>query len=132
MTKITNYRINTHYTALKQLPETYRGSAKVSARVLPGHSLGIVLGMINISVPAGIYVETPLLRCTLDGNKNHLAPEAMYNIDDKAQVFVSLSQTSNNVYQVKIVASSFIDSSVNIPAFDLTAILKLALAPFSQ
>ncbi len=132
MTKITNYHINTHYTALKQLPETYHGSANISARTLPAHSLGVVLGTINIDVPTGIYVETPLLCCTLDGNKNHLAPEVMYNINDQAQVFVSISQISNSQYQVKVVASSFVDSSVNIPAFTLTALLKLALAPFNQ
>lgn len=132
MTKITNYHINTHYTALKQLPDTYRGSANVSARVLPAHSLGVTLGTINISVPAGVYVETPLLRCTLDGNKNHLAPEVMYSINNQAQVFVSLSQTSNSAYQVKIVASSFVDNAVNIPAFTVQSVLKLALAPFSQ
>lgn len=132
MTKIYNFHINTHFTALKQLPGLHKGAVTVSAQTLPGHTLGRVLGTANITVPPGIYVETPLLRCGLDGNKNYLAPEHMYNLNDQAQVFASVNQIANNQYQLKLVASSFVDNSVNIPAFTCEALLRLAIAPFIQ
>lgn len=130
MTKISNFYLNTHFTALKQLPEAYKGRLSLGATTLSPLELGRTLGTTNIRVPAGIYVETILLRCGLDGNKNHLTPQFRVNLDDKAEVYISINQTANDNYELVATANNFVEESVTIPASTIEAVLRLAISPF--
>lgn len=129
MTKISKYQLNTHFTALKQLPNQY--TATISFGGTYGFVLGQVLASTSISVPAGAYVEMALLRPSIDGNTNYLAHEVTYNINNYAYLVFSLYQTSSSTYQLRAVLTNSDYTTVTIPNSTLTAILRLAQAPFN-
>lgn len=128
MAKISNYRINTHFTALKQLPNSYSTSFTISGSY--GNVLGQLLGSAIINVPSGVYVETPLLRCSIDGNVNHLAPEFGYTLNNYSDIYFSINQINSSQYQVRAILNNTSGSTVTIPVSTVTAILRLATAPF--
>lgn len=127
MAKISNFQLNTHFTALKQLPNQY--TATVSFGGTYGYSIGQTLASANIGVPAGAYVETALMRSSIDSNTNYLTHEFMYNLANYAYLVFSLYQTSSSNYELKATLTNT-GGSVTIPNSTLTAVLRLALAPF--
>lgn len=128
MAKISNFRLNTHFTALRQLPDKYQASFNIGGSY--GYVLGQVLGSAIITVPAGAYVETPLLRCSIDGNINHLAHEFGYTLNTLSDIYFSINQISSNQYQVRALLNNTSSSTVTVPSSTVTAILRLADAPF--
>lgn len=130
MAKISNYQLNTHFTALKQLPNQY--TATITFGGTYGYVLGQVLASTTINVPAGAYVETALMRSSIDGNINYLAHEFAYNINEYAFINFSLYQTSSSTYQLRaVLTNTNTGSTVTIPSNTLTATLRLAIAPFN-
>lgn len=128
MAKISNFRLNTHFTSLKQLPDKCQASFNIGGSY--GYVLGQVLGSAIITVPAGAYVETPLLRCGIDGNINHLAHEFAYTLNTLSDIYFSINQISSTQYQVRALLNNTSSSTVTVPNSTVTAILRLAIAPF--
>lgn len=128
MAKISNFRINTHYTALKQLPHTYKASFNISGTY--GYGIGIALGSATITVPSDIYVETPLLRFSLDGGLNHLSSEIAFILDTYATVYISLDHISGSQYRLVATLNNTSNTSVTVPSGSVEAKLALATAPF--
>ena len=100
MTKISNYHLNTHFTALKQLPTLYQGKLQIAARNVPANTLGLVLGNTKITVPAGIYVENIILRVSLDGGVNHLSPQIMHALGEQGYFYTAVNQINNSEYEL--------------------------------
>lgn len=130
MTKISNYSINTHYTALKQLPNLYSASLNIASRSIPANTLGLVLGSTSISVPAGVYVENILLRSSLDGNLNHLGAWIGSALSTFCDVYISCDHVDSSHYELRAIANNTETGAVAIPAFTAEAFVRLALAPF--
>lgn len=128
MAQISKYQLNTHFTALKQLPNQY--SATISFGGTYGYVIGQTLASTNINVPAGSYVETALMRSSIDSNTNYLTHEFMHNLSNYAFLVFSLYQTASNNYHLKVALTNT-SGNVTIPPSTLTAILRLAIAPFS-
>lgn len=128
MALISKYQLNSHFTALKQLPGQY--SASVTFGGTYGFVLGQELASTNIGVPAGSYVETALLRSSIDNNTNYLTHDFTCNINNYAYLIFSLYQTSANNYRLRVVLTNSDDTQVTIPTSTLTATLRLAIAPF--
>lgn len=128
MTKISKFRLNTHFTALKQLPDKYQGSFRIGGSY--GYVIGQTLGSVRITVPAGAYVETQLLRADIDGGINHLAPEFGYTINNYADVYIAVNQVSATQYELKATLNNTSNSTVTVPSGSVTAVLRLAIAPF--
>lgn len=128
MAQINKYQLNTHFTALKQLPKQY--TATINFGGTYSYTIGQVLASANITVPAGSYVETALMRSSIDSNTNYLTHEFMYNLSNYAFLVFSLYQTASNNYQLKVALTNT-GGNVTIPSSTLTAILRLAIAPFS-
>lgn len=128
MAKITNFRLNTHFTALKQINQAFRGSLSFPGRTY-GFILGETLARTTISVPAGIYVENALIRTSLDNNINHVYHDLTISLSALAYVNIAINQTNNTTYEFVAVFSNTGDT-VTVPAFTAEAILRLAIAPF--
>lgn len=128
MARISNYRINTHFTALKQLPNKYSTSFTISGSY--GNVLGHELGSAIINVPSGVYVETPLLRCSIDGNINHLSNEFGYTLNNYSDIYFSINQINSSQYRVRALLNNTSGTTVTVPYSTVTAILRLATAPF--
>lgn len=128
MAKISNYRLNTHFTALKQLPDQYQASFTIGGSY--GYVIGQLLGSVVIDVPAGSYVETPLLKSSIDGNINHLAHEFAYTLNTLSDIYFSINQISSSQYQIRALLNNTSNSTVVVPNSTVTAILRLAIAPF--
>lgn len=128
MAQISKFRINTHYTALKQLPTTYSASFSIGGSY--GYGLGVMLGSSTIEVPPGVYVETPLIRCTLDGNVNHLSPELPIVIGTEGTVYISITHIASNRYELKALFNNTGSSTITIPSSTVEAKLRIATAPF--
>lgn len=133
MTKISNFRINTHFTALKQLPELYQVSLSFGRSIASGVS-DLELARQYITVPAGAYVETTAISSSLDGYIYHLAHgyTKMLAYDSAGSCYVSLGieQQSASQYFLIARASNKTSSSVVIPSTTVNAYLRLAIAPF--
>lgn len=132
MTRISNYQVNTHYTALKQLPNLYSASLQVSAQSIPAATLGRVLGTASVTVPAGVYTENILLRSSLDGNINHIGAEIGSVLSNYCNIYISFDRVDNSHYELRVLANNNESSAVNVPAFTVSAFLRLAMAPFSN
>lgn len=128
MARISNYRINTHFTALKQLPDKYQASFNIGGSY--GYTLSQQIGSAIINVPAGAYVETPILRCGVDGNINHLAHEFVYNLTNYCFLYFALNQITSSQYQLKAAINNTSNDVVTVPSSTVTATLRLAIAPF--
>ena len=129
MVKISDFGINTHYTALKQLPNKYSASFIIGGSY--GYVLGQELGSATINVPAGAYVEIPLLRCAIDGNINHLSHEFTYLVNNYSDIYFSINQVSAGQYRVRAILNNTANTTVTIPSSKVEAILRLASAPFN-
>lgn len=128
MAKITNFRLNTHFTALKQINQAFRGSLSFPGRTY-GFILGETLARTTINVPAGIYVENALIRTSLDNNINHVYHDLTISLSALAYVNIAINQINNTTYEFVAVFSNTGDT-VTVPAFTAEAILRLAIAPF--
>ncbi len=128
MTQISKYRLNTHYTGLKQLPQQYGGSFQIGGNY--GYSLGVTIGRVQVNVPAGVYVETPLIRTSLDGNINHVSHEITHFINTNARVVISLGQINSSTYELKAALTNTASTTVTVPSSTVAGILRLAMAPF--
>lgn len=128
MTKISNFRLNTHYTALKQLPETYSASFRIGGTY--GNGLGRVLGSQIITVPAGVYVETPLLRCGLDGGINHLSHSIAFTVGTYGTVYIAVTHVSPTQYKLEAILNNTDSASVTVPNATVELKLRLSTAPF--
>lgn len=128
MAIISNFQLNTHFTALKQLPNVY--SATVNFGGTYGYSIARTLASQTITVPAGSYVEIALMRSSIDGNTNWLTHEFVHNLSNYGYLVFSLNQTSSSTYQLKVALTNT-SGTVTIPQSTLTAILRLAVSPFS-
>lgn len=129
MVKISDFGINTHYTALKQLPDKYSTSFRIGGSY--GYVLGQELGSAIINVPAGAYVEIPLLRCSIDGNINHLSHEFVYLVNNYCDIYFSINQISTGQYRVRSMLNNTSSTTVAIPSSTVEAVLRLATAPFN-
>ena len=132
MTKISNYHLNTHFTALKQLPTLYQGKLQIAARNVPANTLGLVLGNTKITVPAGIYVDNIILRVSLDGGVNHLSPQIMHALGEQGYFYTAVNQINNSEYELIAKMENYSNSTLSLPACTVEAFLRLAVAPFSQ
>lgn len=132
MTKISNYHLNTHFTALKQLPTLYQGKLQIAARNVPANTLGLVLGNTKITVPAGIYVENIILRVSLDGGVNHLSPQIMHALGEQGYFYTAVNQINNSEYELIAKMENYSNSTLSLPACTVEAFLRLAVAPFIQ
>lgn len=130
MTVISNFRLNTHFTALKQLPASYSGGFNIATRSIPAYQLGTLLGSTVINVPAGVYVENIITRTSMDGNKNHLTPQFFIAPEDRGYFYVAVNQIANDKYELTARIDNFSNSPLNIPASTVSALLRLAIAPF--
>lgn len=128
MAQISKYQLNTHYTALKQLPDQY--SITLNFGGTYGYSLGRVLASGNIYTPAGSYVETALMNFSRE-NVNYLTHSFIYNLNNYAYLVFSLNQISSTTYQAKVVLTNTASSTVTISNSTLRVLLRLAIAPFS-
>ena len=128
MAKISNFRINTHYTALKQLPTIYKANFYISGTY--GYTLGTVLGSTTITVPSGVYVETPLLRCGLDGGVNHLSPEIGFVLGNFATVYISVTHISSTQYRLTAILNNTDTANITVPNSNVELFLALSTAPF--
>ncbi len=128
MTKINNFRLNTHFTALGQINQAFRGSIS-----FPGRSYGFILGQTlartTITVPSGIYVENVLIRTSLDNNINHIYHDLTISLSALAYINIAINQISNNTYELVALFSNTGDT-VNVPQFTAEAVMRLAVAPF--
>lgn len=131
MTKISNYSINTHYTALKQLPNLYSASLNIASRSIPANTLGLVLGSATVSVPVGVYVENILLRSSLDGNVNHLGAWVSSTLSTYCDVYISCDHIDSDHYELRAIANNTESRAIAMPAFTVETFLRLAMAPFS-
>lgn len=134
MTKISNYRLNTRFTALKQLPDLYEAQMSLSRRTIASGSRDVELGRATISVPAGAYVETPVISSSFDDYVNHLAhgytQMLSYDSVGSCYVAISLEQSQANEYTMVARAGNSMSTSTTIPAATVKAYLRLAIAPF--
>lgn len=130
MTKISNYQINTHYTALKQLPDLYSTSLYVSSQSIPAGVLGRILAAATITVPAGVYVENILLRSSLDGGTNHLGAWISRTLSTFCDVYISCDHIDASHYELRAIANNTESHAVSMPSFTAEAFLRLATAPF--
>lgn len=130
MTQINKFSLNTHFTALKQLPQVFTGSLHIPGRTVPANSLGIVLGRTILNVPAGVYVETPLLRCTLDSNINHLRHGVMLALGTQGYFYYSINQINNSQYELIAKMENYSISPLVLSDVDIEVFLRLAIAPF--
>lgn len=131
MTKISNYSINTHYTALKQLPNLYSASLSIPSRSISANSIGIALGSTTIAVPPGVYVENILLRSSLDGNINHIGAEIGAAISTLCDVYISCDHTDSGHYELRALVNNTETTAITVPAFTAEVFMRLAEAPFS-
>lgn len=127
MARIDKFQLNTHFTALKQLPDQY--SATISFGGTYGYSLGRVLASTTIRVPAGAYVENALMSASIEGGTQYLTHEFMHNINNLAYLVFSLYQINSSTYELKVALTNT-GSNVTIPNSTLTTLLRLAVAPF--
>lgn len=130
MTVISNFKINTHFTALKQLPKAYRASLSIAGRTVPAHTLGVVLGQKDITVPAGVYVENMITRTSIDGDKNHLTPQFFLSLEDRGWFYVAVNQISNSTYRLLVRMDNFSAAALTLPNCTVDMIARLAIAPF--
>lgn len=130
MVQINKFRINTHFTALKQLPQQYKASFQIGGSY--GYTIGQKIGSAIINVPGGSYVETPLIRCSIDDNVNHLAPEFIHYLNNYVLLIFSINQISSSQYELKAVLNNTASANVTVPNSTVTGILRLAIAPFSS
>lgn len=128
MTVISNFRINTRYTALSQLPETYSTSFNFGGSY--GYGLGVLLGRSIIDVPAGVYVETPLITCSLDNNVNHLSTEIQIIVGQYGTIYISLTHITPGQYELKALLNNTGSSVLTVPSSTVQAKLRIAMAPF--
>lgn len=128
MAKISNYQLNTHFTALKQLPDSYTATVRFGGSY--GYALGQTLASAEINVPAGAYIETVLLSTSLDGGTNYLTHETVHNLNNYAYLIFSLYQLNSSTYQLKAALTNT-GGTVAVPSGTLTAMLRLAQAPFN-
>lgn len=129
MANINNFQLNTHFTALKQLPDRY--TATVSFGGTYGYALGQTLASADIQVPPGAYVENALMRSSIDGGINYLTHEYAWNLTNYSFLSFSLYQTGSSTYQLKVALTNTESGTVTVPQSTLTAILRLAQAPFT-
>lgn len=134
MTKISDYRLNTRFTALKQLTDLYETQMSFSSRTIASGSHDIELSRASISVPAGAYVETPVISSSFDNYIYHLAHGYTQRISNDSAgscyVFISLEQSQANEYTLIARASNSTSTSSTIPRATVKAYLRLAIAPF--
>lgn len=131
MTRISNYAVNTHYTALKQLPNSYSMKLSVSSQSIPANTLGRVLGSATVDVPAGVYVENIVIRSSLDGGINHLRSETGEILGQYGLLTISCTHIKSDRYELRAIANNTGSTAVSIPAFTTEAFIRLAMAPFS-
>ena len=131
MTKISNYAINTHYTALKQLPDLYSMRLNVPAQSIPPNTLGRVLASTTVNVPAGVYTENIVIRSSLDGNINHIRSEMGEIFEQWLLLTISCTHVESDRYELRAVVNNTGNTTVLLPAFTAEAFLRLAIAPFS-
>lgn len=131
MTKISNYQLNTHYTALKQLPNLYSTSLYVPSQSIPAGALGRVLGTASVTVPVGVYVENILMRQSLDGDVNHVGAEIGSLLSNYCNIYISFDHVDNSHYELRVLVNNNETRAVNVPAFTASAFVRLATAPFS-
>lgn len=133
MTQISNFRINTHFTALKQLPDLYQMSISFGRSIASG-TTDLELAREYINVPAGAYVETTLISSSLDGNIYHLAhgDTKIVANDSSGACYVTfgIEQQSASQYLLIARASNKTSRTVTIPSTTVNAYLRLAIAPF--
>lgn len=131
MTKISNYAINTHYTALKQLPDLYSMRMSIASQSIPANTLGRVLGSTTVNVPAGVYVENIVIRSSLDGNINHIRSEMGEIFGQYGLLTISCTHIESGRYELRAVANNTGSTAVSIPAFTAEVFIRLAMAPFN-
>lgn len=134
MTIISNFRVNTRFTALRQLPEAYNLSLNVSGSYSNGVSDQLI-GSASVDVPDGAYIETPLISSTLDGGVNHLSGNAIYIINRisatrSAYITVTLVRSGAAEYQLWARITNSTGQTVTVPSLTINATLRLAIAPF--
>lgn len=132
MTKISNFRINTHFTALKQLPDPYRISLSFAGGSY-GFTLGRVLAQGTVSVKAGAYVENATIKTSYDGDIVHSAHIITISVGGNInqRLVFTLNQVSSAQYSFRVSFTNTTQDTVSLPAFNAEAVLRLATAPFN-
>ncbi len=128
MAKISNYQINTHFTALRQLPEVYKAHLDIPAKTISG-TMSELLGETYIDVPGGAYVETVVISTSLDG-QNHLGHWFYVPIGEWGNINFSVTQANDNRYHFVVRYLGLDTETVDVPRLTANLMLRLATAPF--
>lgn len=128
MTKISNFKINTKFTALKQINKAFVFNISYPGGTL-SKQLNTVIASAFADVPAGAYVEIVSIKSSLDGNTSRLVHEWLVGLDPLTYINFAINQTSNSRYEFTA-AFTTEQASVTVPAFTAQAILRLSEAPF--
>lgn len=130
MANLQHFKLDTHFTALRQLPQRYLANLSVPAMNL-GYTLSRIVGETIINVPNQVYIDNVMLRTSLDGNIYHPDHVINYDVDLLSHINIILTRSSATQYALRAFASTTTSSTVNFPAFTVEALLRLAVAPFS-
>lgn len=130
MAKVSNFQINTHYTGLGQLNQSFTGSLNVSSRSI-GFVLGQLLAETTITIPAGIYVDACLIYNSIE-NKNRLTHgnTIVLSSNPYVTVYLSLNRNTSTTYRFAAYATNTGSSNYTIPSFTANAWIKLLTSPF--
>lgn len=136
MANLRNFRIDTEFTAPKQLPQAYYGKLNVSAQSLPADTIGRVLGEIDIAIPAGSFSDLVLLHDSLNNTYSPIHYNSYEVAFDSstymgAYIFFNLRRRSATAYRLQAIGSNLTASTRSFPSFSVEAWVRLLEAPFS-
>ena len=130
MVKISNYILNTKFTAPKQDPVVYSGSLNVGQTTINAGSIGQQLASVNITVPSGTQSDIALIYFSTD-NRYYTTHSLIKWFDNvNAQLYLNLYRISQTNYVFQAYASNPDSSAYTIPAFSATAWVRLLTSPF--
>lgn len=130
MANIRDFQLNTHYTALKQLPDQYVMNTSFGGTY--GTGFGQVIASADVSVPAGSYVENVLLWDSIT-KQNITTHDNFFSLSDYgasgfAYLDINVSQINSSTYRLQVILHC--TQQTTVPQSTARAILRLAQAPF--
>lgn len=131
MANLQNFTLDTEFTAVRQLPNTYTGSISIPNTNIPAGTLSKLLASATITVPTGAYSDICLLYYSKDGvyHLTHSISEIL-STTTAHRVAISVTRNSSTSYLLAAYGSNPSTSSQTIPAFTSTVWLKLLMSPF--
>lgn len=130
MVRISDYEINSKFTAPRQNPSVYTGTLSVAQTTIASGSIGQQLASTNITVPSGTQSDIALIYFSTDGRYYPTHSLIMSSTTQTASLYINLYRSSQTNYILRAFATNTSSSSWTISAFTATAWIRLITSPF--